>query len=244
MARSPARPSCPTGAEGRLDEACAARCPAPEGAAATRARADWDACRQRGDGARCAACGGASRPYTHPLLTQKCDGTVPPYVPGDAGCDPTTDPIVARCRRCQYEKCCDTRRACDALTECNAIRACVAPPCGEPGASDATCYAAHPAGVDAWVRHNGCAYVLCLAECLGRPVEPCVGCWRGRCGDELIAYEGSPSGGRHGACVRECADGDRDCRTACDRREPEGYQAFARLLMCIDVRCHDECAEP
>ena len=42
--------------------------------------------------------------------------------------------------------------------------------------------------------------------------------------------------------MTDCPDDDRACPIECDRKFPEGGATWARLLMCLDVRCHDTCS--
>jgi hypothetical protein len=232
--------ACPSAPSGDIDPACEAACARPTDPAGLAALDAFTACRTRGAGTSCTTCGPASVRYRSPILQQDCK--LPAVVPSTpvTVCPPSTEAIVLACRRCQYEKCCDTRTACDNSATCLELRSCTAP-CA---VKNRDCYAKYDDSILGVVGENlACVRVLCTEECSGGAVNPCATCVYGKCGDENVALYGSAKGLLLDDCELDCS-ADAGCLEKCLDATPTLKQARADYRLCVAKNCLEVCGRP
>jgi hypothetical protein len=229
--------ACPTGARGDVDATCEAGCPMPSGAGAAAAQAVRD-CRNRGQGALCAACGhlpSDDAGSSNPLLNQQCPASTE----------------TKMCFICEDDHCCNGETDCNADADCLAVKACLkacvnAPP--DDGGGDGynkcvyDCERNAPrAGLTHYLALFTCVQVLCLHPCGDPSVSACVDCQVNSCRDSLVACRTNADCALIFDCSAACPSGNVACIDACVSQYPAGEQLFNDYTVCGTGRCQVDC---
>jgi hypothetical protein len=232
--------ACPSAASGDIDPACEAACSRPSEPAGAAAFDAFTLCRTRGAGASCRACGPRSSRYRDPILQQVCTSPAPPLTAPITFCGTLTEAVALDCRRCQYERCCETRGACDDSPKCVELRACVT----DCSSINRECFAKYDDAVVGLLgAHRVCTRVWCSARCITKPLDACHECIHEQCGDETVALYGSGQGVLLDDCEFDCK-GDAGCSARCLSDHPSLTSARASYDLCIVKRCLESCGRP
>ena len=222
--------SCPVGADGDVDTACAAGCPAPTSSAGEQARVALDACQTTGAGASCEACGTSNECGSHPVLDQCCDMAH------------EDDDI---CEVCKAERCCDTRAAADNPST-NAYYDCVIA-CIDAGTLLDTCFlecaTTHPDGVADFAPQFACIVGPCLTDCSDAAPNACATCISiDQCAVPTANLYADPAGFLLMACIGECGlPLTTECVDACKTQYPSGAALWDAFSTCTSLSCVDVC---
>lgn len=217
--------ACPTTLSGELDPACEAACPAPSGAAAADALANWSTCASGLAG--CVACGHTPA-QPNPFAGQVCSDS--------------TDPDA--CYACWKENCCETGAQCfDVNPECEDLYSCTTScAVGSPdgNACYAECFALHPDGVQDFLTDFACTAVECV-PCDGAE-DVCGACVQEHCGASIATCLQSEPCFFAAACVIDCAESDTACLDACVADlGPQDLSAYEAWRICAIQECSAEC---
>ena len=227
--------ACPSASSGNVATECEVACARPDDPAGVAALEAWSACRIRGAGASCVSCGPALR-YLTKELQQICSNPAPGPAPRPY-CSGAVPEAIERCRKCQYQACCDSRRACDDSTGCSALRECMRDTCV---GSTAKCLADHDGGIDLAAPLYACSAVRC-PDCGAE--DACSVCAYQRCGDQYFGLLGNREGFVYQQCLRDCSgDGGLDaCRAGCRSAHPALKQQLNDYDLCVIARCAIAC---
>jgi hypothetical protein len=206
--------------DGPPDAACAGACQAPEGTAARAAYDNLDYCRTQGDGAK---------------LCETC-GFEPPQ---GQDCAPSTDPNP--CYACEDENCCESYEAYAANPEAKAIYDCILT-CTQPpyAPCQEQCVLDHPDGAADWGARLGCNTVHCsdTSTCGEVPLDACLTCVYGKCGDPYQACSADAECFRIMLCTAACPD---ECAGECAAEHPDAAELYNDFALCAKNECLDVC---
>jgi hypothetical protein len=219
--------ACPVASGGDADVACASACGTGSSTESTMAISQVNACRSKGPGAACPACGLSSAvTYTAPALNQMC---------------PSMAMDTNACFICDDEHCCQTYATCHDDAECHAFQTCIQ---ACPSTGSAPCFKActeqHPAGADTFGPYDACGTVLCGMACAPTTLTACEECTWGTCGDTYAYFLSTTGGVALLACVQTCAIDDTACDSTCYGAFPAAYQKYSDYAACVAVACKDK----
>jgi len=161
-----------------------------------------------------------------------------PY-PLDQVCSPTSPADASVCRRCQDQRCCDSRARLFATDAGAALASCI----GQSGCNTdcfSGCFADAPGENAHYLEHYACVLNRCPTECGDQP-DSCVLCIESQCPQDSLACNLSRDCFLFETCAAECLQ-DASCFSTCAARYPAGEKLRTRVLLCATNRCAQQCA--